>query len=156
MSLNKIDMFNKDIVELCNKSQKKSGLSVQNLRTIADIMDTKSKAKSREGLCDAIIKKVYENRLNGDADFYNENWGFDKFSCKKMSKPVKSPPPPAPPVPQPPVPQPPVPPPAPSVPPLKKANNESTKPLKPGEKKPPSWDDVMTEMKNMKLKKKAE
>lgn len=76
-------MYNKDIVELCNKSSKTTGLTMNNLKVISEILDTKSKAKTREGLCEAIIKKVYTNRLNGKPDFYNENWGFDKYACKK-------------------------------------------------------------------------
>lgn len=128
-------MFNKDIVQLCNQSQKKSGLTLKNLRTISEIIDTKSKAKTREGMCEAIIKKVYENRMSGKPDFYNENWGFDKYACRSTETVNKPIPPPQPmsktiigkseaPIPPPP--------------PLNKSN-----------KKPdgPSWSDVMNEMK---------
>jgi len=136
-------MYNKDIVELCNRPQKISGLTIKNLRFFSEMLDTKSKAKTREGLCEAIIKKVYSNRLDGRPDFYNENWGFDKYSCRNVEKGEQGepkthihsmhiPPPPPPP-------------------PTKKSdNNKKTE-------KTGSWNDVMSELKaNSIAKKKSE
>lgn len=133
-------MYNKDIVELCNRPQKVSGLTIKNLRFMSEMLDTKSKAKSREGLCEAIIKKVYTNRLDGKPDFYNENWGFDKYSCRNVEKCASKtqipPPPPSPTAKS--IPAPPPPPP----PPTKKADSK-----KKAENKGPNWNDVMSELK---------
>lgn len=127
-------MYNKDIVELCNRSQKVSGLTLKKLKLISELLDTKSKAKTREGLCEAIIKKVYTNRLDGKPDFYNENWGFDKYSCKNVEKNQ---------IPSPPTTKaPPIPPPVP--PPLTKKVDSKKK----SESTGPSWNDVMSELKN--------
>lgn len=125
-------MYNKDIVELCNRPQKVSGLTKKNLRFMSEMLDTKSKAKTREGLCEAIIKKVYTNRLDGKPDFYNENWGFDKYSCRKVEKC-------APKTPTPPPPPPPTTKSIPSPPPLL--------PTKKAENTGPNWNDVMSELK---------
>lgn len=124
-------MYNKDIVELCNRPQKVSGLTLKNLKFISEMLETKTKAKTREGLCEAIIKKVYTNRLDGKPDFYNENWGFDKYSCasKKQLHSPPSPPPPPPPTAKSIIPQPSS---------IKKIDNE---------KKGPNWNDVMSELK---------
>lgn len=147
-------MYNKDIVQLCNRPQKTSGLTLKNLKLISEILDTKSKAKTREGLCEAIIKKVYTNRLDGKPDFYNENWGFDKYSCRNVEKSTttsktQSVPPPPPP-PPPPTKTTLVPPPPPPPPPPKKTSSKK-KEAKSG----PKWDDVMAELK-AKAKKKSE
>ena len=92
-------MYNKEIVELCNHPQKVSGLTIKNLKFISEMLDTNTKAKTREGLCESIIKKVYTNRLDGKPDFYNENWGFDKYSCSsKTQLHSQSQPPPPPPL----------------------------------------------------------
>lgn len=135
-------MYNKDIVELCNRPQKVSGLTIKNLRFMSEMLDTKSKAKTREGLCEAIIKKVYTNRLDGKPDFYNENWGFDKYSCRNVEKcapKTQIPPPPPPPPSAKSIPAPPPPPP----PPTKKADSK-----KKAESTGPSWNDVMAELKD--------
>lgn len=125
-------MYNKDIVELCNRPQKVSGLTLKNLKFISEMLETKTKAKTREGLCEAIIKKVYTNRLDGKPDFYNENWGFDKYSCASK-KQLHSPPPPPPPTAKSiPVSPPPIPPS------INKTNNVN---------KGPNWNDVMSELK---------
>lgn len=132
-------MYNKDIVELCNRPQKVSGLTIKNLRFMSEMLDTKSKAKTREGLCEAIIKKVYANRLDGKPDFYNENWGFDKYSCRNVEKCATKtqipPPPPPPPSTAKSIPAPPPPPPPPSS--AKKNEGKGT-----------SWNDVMSELKD--------
>ena len=103
------------------------------------MLDTKSKAKTREGLCEAIIKKVYANRLDGKPDFYNENWGFDKYSCRNVEKCAPKtqipPPPPPPPSTAKAIPAPPPPPPPPSS--AKKNEGKGT-----------NWNDVMSELKD--------
>ena len=122
-------MYNKDIVELCNRPQKVSGLTIKNLKFISEMLDTKTKAKTREGLCEAIIKKVYTNRLDGKPDLYNENWGFNKYSCASKKQFHSPPSPPPPPVAKSIISQPSS---------IKKTDNE---------KKGPNWNDVMSELK---------